>query len=67
MFKTREIPEERLEELGQYGDEVLNASLLPERDLEQLRSADAHCARSAHFDTPTDADAFLRNIYLHQE
>lgn len=55
----------QLEELGDYGEEVLNASWLPQPEL-GLELQSAVPSRRERRE-PQDAEAFLRNVYLSQE
>ncbi len=57
---------DRLDELGEYGDEVLNANWLPRPEL-QLEMQSVPAQRPEHRDPPSDIEGFLHRMYLSQE
>lgn len=56
----------KLEELGDYGDEVLNANWLPQPDVEPGLQSAAE-TRHERREPPQDPDAILQAYYLNQE
>lgn len=57
---------DRLDELGEYGDEVLNANWLPRPEL-QLEMQSVPAQRPERRDPPSDIEGFLHRMYLSQE
>lgn len=60
----------RMEDLGAYGDEVLNASWLPQQDLDLLDEDAADVMlEEDHWEesVPYDIDNLVRTWYLSQE
>ena len=56
-----------LDEFGQFAEEVLNASGLPQALVEQLGLQPVHAAQRVRDTPPGDPDDFLRQIYRSQE
>ncbi|MDD3352682.1 hypothetical protein [Zoogloea sp.] len=62
---ARSYGEPVTDEVAAYGDEVLNANLLPPELALGLQEIPVS-SHGKHF-VPTDADAFLNAVYLYQE
>jgi hypothetical protein len=55
-----------IDEVSEYGDEVLNANWLPRPEL-QLELQSVSAQRPERRDPPSDIEGFLHRMYLNQE